>query len=526
MKLAVFHLMSFALICTGWFGSVSTLKAEVRLPSIFSSHMVVQQKKPIRIWGTASANEKVAVSVDGGDAVNATSAADGTWEAELAALDAGGPHTIKVTGSNTIELTDVLVGEVWVCSGQSNMEWPVAASNDPDLEIAATDFPQIRMISVPLLGTQEPRSTFVGEWKVCKPDTARDFSAVGYFFGRQLHQTLRVPVGLIDNAWGGSSCEAWIRRDLLEKDVENYGPLMDRWRNTEATFDYEKEMAKYKEALAKWETEAEAAKQAGKPEPGKRPNPPNNPLGNQHRPGNLYNGMLKPILGFPIRGAIWYQGESNAGRAYQYREMFPLMIQNWRDDWKQGEFPFYWVQLADFMNEQPNPVESNWAELREAQTLTMSKLPNTGEAVIIDIGEADDIHPRNKQDVAKRLARWALAKDYGIEIAHRSPAFKSVDRNGNKLVVTFDYVGGGLDPFDVGEVKGFAIAAQGQPFVWASAKVIAKDKIEVWSDSVSEPTDVRYAWADNPVCNLRSREGLPVTPFRSDARPGSTIDKK
>jgi sialate O-acetylesterase len=251
-----------------------------------------------------------------------------------------------------------------------------------------------------------------------------------------------------------------------------------------------------------------------------------------HRPANIYNGALKPTIGYGIKGAIWYQGESNAGRAYQYRDMFPLMIKSWRDEWAIGDFSFYWVQLADFMAEKPEPADSAWAELREAQTMTMTRLPNTGEAVIIDIGEGRDIHPRNKQDVAKRLARWALAKDYGVQLAHRSPQFKSMEKQGYKMVLTFDHVGNGLYSFDVQQPRGFAIAGEDKKFVWAQANILPAGpgapaaRVEVWSDSVQNPVAVRYAWADNPVCNLYSSDRLPVTPFRTDDWEGVTANAR
>ena len=244
------------------------------------------------------------------------------------------------------------------------------------------------------------------------------------------------------------------------------------------------------------------------------------------RPGNIYNGVLKPTIGYGIRGVIWYQGESNSGRAYQYRDMFPLLIQSWRDEWAQGDFPFYWVQLADFLAESSEPKDSAWAELREAQTMTLSRLPHTGQAVIIDIGEGRDIHPKDKQDVAMRLARWALARDYGLRIAHQSPTFKSMSIEGTKAVLTFEHVGRGLRAFDVNEPRGFAIAGGDHKFVWAKARISHPDTVEVWSESVSEPVAVRYAWADNPICNLYSSDGLPATPFRTDDWPGVTINNK
>jgi sialate O-acetylesterase len=328
---------------------------------------------------------------------------------------------------------------------------------------------------------------------------------------------------LIDNAWGGSAAEAWVRRDVLEADTQLV-PLMDRWKTTEATYNFSAITAEYESKLDEWKRGVEKAKAAGIALP-QRPKAPSNTLAGNQRLANLYNGVLNPIIGYGIRGVIWYQGESNAGRAYQYRHLFPLMIQNWRDAWQQGDFPFYWVQLADFKDEKTEPAESDWAELREAQTMTMSKLPNTGEAVITDLGEAHDIHPKNKQDVAKRLVRWALVKEYGYDLVYRSPLYKSYHVESKRSVVSFDHVDGGLDTFDVREPKGFAIAGADRKFVWAHAKILGKDTIEVWSDQVAEPLAVRYAWADNPVCNVQNTEHLPLTPFRTDNWPGVTVDK-
>ena len=498
---------------------VSQAVAEVRLPAIFGHHMVLQQNQPDRIWGWADPREEVTVTIDQ-QRKAAIAGHDGKWIVELDPIPAGGPYTLTIKGKNEIRFEDVLVGEVWVCSGQSNMEWPVSASNDPDLEARTAKYPKIRLITVPKVGTQDPQSDFNGAWKVTSPEAVSDFSAVGYFFGRQLHQTLDVPIGLIDNSWGGSACEAWVRRDLMASD-ERYTALLERWADTERNYDHQRAVAEYQSRLADWKVAEEKAKAAGQ-EPPQRPQQPSNPLTGNARPANIYNGMVKPVLGYGIRGVIWYQGESNASRAYQYRSLFPLMISNWRDEWKQGDFPFYWVQLADFRDEKPEPAESDWAELREAQTMTMSALPKTGEAVIIDLGEGQDIHPRNKQDVAKRLARWALASDYGVSIPYRSPIYRSMERQGNKIVVTFDHVGGGLRTFDTRDLRGFAIAGSDRKFVWAKANIVGGDKVEVWSDSVTDPVAIRYAWADNPVNNLRSREGLPVTPFRTDDWPGIT----
>ena len=499
----------------------SAARADVKLPAIFGSHMVLQQGQKDRVWGTADPGEPVTVTI-ANQSKSTKADNDGKWMVRLDPMMVGGPHTMTVKGKNAVTFDDVLIGEVWLCSGQSNMQMAVESVNDPELETRAADFPKIRLITVPQVGTQEPQSDFNGKWEVCNPETVKSFSAVGYFFGRQLHQTLGVPIGLIDDSWGGSACEAWVRKDLLEAD-EAYKPLLERWEQQEK--DLPEARARYEKALADYEAAAEKAKAEGKPAP-RRPQSPDDAMRGNHRPSNIYNGVLKPTIGYGLRGAIWYQGESNAGRAYQYRSLFPLMIKSWRDEWKIGDFPFYWVQLADFRAEKPEPAESDWAELREAQTLTMSKLPNTGEAVIIDLGEDKDIHPRNKQDVAKRLARWALARDYGIALNHQSPTYKSMEKDGNKITLTFDHVGGGLRPFDVQEPIGFAIASNDKKFVWAKAKVVGNNKVEVWADGVSEPAAVRYAWADNPVCNLYSQEGLPVTPFRTDDWPGLTVDAK
>lgn len=502
----------------------STVRADVKVPALFTDHMVLQQGQPNRVWGWADPGEEIKVAI--GDQQHATKAGDdGRWIVALQPLPVGGPHVLNIRGKNQIAIQDVLVGEVWVCSGQSNMQWSVNQSFDADIEKLGANFPKIRHITVPQVGTQEAQSNFNGSWQVCTPENIGDFSAVGFYFGRQLHQVLNVPIGLIDNAWGGSACEAWVPRELLAQQPELYGPLLDRWAAIEKRATDPEELAKFEAEVEAWKKASAEARAAGKPQP-RAPQGPDSQLRGQHRPGNLYNGVLHPILGYGIRGAIWYQGETNAGRAYQYRELFPLMIAKWREDWQQGDFPFYWVQLADFRAETSEPKESDWAELREAQTLTMDKLPKTGEAVIIDIGEGKDIHPRNKRDVGLRLARWALAKDYGVSIAHRSPRYKSLQIDGAKAILTFDHVGGGLRTFDVGEAIGFAVAGEDKKWVWAKGTVTGANTIEVTAPGVAAPVAVRYAWSDNPVCNVFSAEGLPLTPFRTDDWPGVTAMAK
>lgn len=484
--------MRRAVLAAVFCGFAMQATADVSLNSMFGDHMVLQQGIRNKVWGKAEPGEAVAVTL-GGQTHSTTAAADGTWHVMLDPVqDYGGPHTLTVKGRNTIAFDDVLIGEVWVCSGQSNMQWSVDQCADADLEKAAATFPGIRLISVPQVGTQEPQWTFNGQWKACSPETVGEFSAVGYCFGRQLHQTLGVPIGLIDNAWGGSAAEAWVKREKVAAHP-TLKAIHDRWLKTEAEGDA------------------------------------NNLTGNQ-RPGNIHAGVLTPSIGYGIRGVIWYQGESNAGRAYQYRELFPFLIASWREEWGLGDFPFYWVQLADYRDEKPEPAESDWAELREAQTMTMKALPNTGEAVIIDLGEGKDIHPMNKEDVGKRLARWALAETYKRPgITCRSPLYKAMEKQGAKIVLAFDHVPGGAQgwrPFDVQEPIGFTIAGEDRKFVVAKATILADGRIEVWSDAVADPVAVRYAWADNPVCNMYSSAGLPLTPFRTDDFKGVTADAR
>ena len=498
----------------------SPAQAEITLSNLFTDQMVLQQGKPVVVWGNAEKGEEVLISV-AGNSVSTTADNDGHFKASLPALKANsGPHQLVLEGTNKITINDVLVGEVWICSGQSNMAFSVNSANDPDLESLAAKYPRIRILSVPQVGSQQPQDNFQGAWQAVTPESVRNFSAVGYFFGRQLHQVLDVPIGLIDNAWGGSACEAWIPRRVLEE-TGQYSELLEKWDTLAASYDHEAAVEKYQVQLNAWQAKAKEARDAGKAVP-RRPRPPRNQLTGQHRPANLYNGVLNPVIGYGIRGAIWYQGESNSGRAFQYRDLFPLMIDTWRKKWGQDDFSFYWVSLADFQDEVSEPAGSNWAELREAQTLTMSTLPNTGEAIITDLGESHDIHPRNKQDVAKRLVRWALARDYGYDIVYRSPLYKSHEIKGNRVLVTFDHVGGGLDTHDVRQVLGFAIAGENQKFVNAEARIVGNNQVEIWSDDIDAPVAVRYAWAQNPVCNLQNREHLPATPFRTDHWKGVT----
>ncbi len=497
-------------------------RAEVRLPSVFSSHMVLQRERPVPVWGWADPGEEVTVAF-GGQTKQTVADEGGRWKVTLDPLSVGDPRSLVVEGANRVEVSDVLVGDVWLCSGQSNMEWPISATYNGDLERLGDGEPDIRLLTVGMAGTQQPLDDFDGAWVRCTPETLHNFSAVGYHFGKRLHQATGVPIGLIDNAWGGSACEAWIPVDKLAG-KKLYKPLLARWKAEETKVDEAAIREEYAKIHAEWKARMRKAVADGNPIPN-WPKPRHQLLG-QSRPGNLYNSMVAPIVPFAIRGTIWYQGESNAGRAEQYRDMFPLMVETWREAWGQGDFPFYWVQLADFMQEKDQPADSAWAELREAQTLALDRLPNSGQAVIVDVGEGKDIHPKDKQTVGDRLARIALADEYGMTVQNDSARLESFEGKDGGILLTLCDCGPGLTTFDTQQVQGFTIAGADQKWVQAKAEIVGKNQILVTSDQVPEPVAVRYAWADNPVCNLYSANGLPVTPFRTDDWPGVTAGKR
>jgi sialate O-acetylesterase len=651
---------------------VTPVFAEVTLPAIIGDNMVLQQDKKVRIWGWAQPKEQVTVTLSGH---KATAIADdkGHWETFVGPLKAGGPLEMTISGTNTLTIKNILVGEVWVCSGQSNMEWPLINARGGAETVAQANHPEIRLFTVQKATSAAPLEDVKGHWVVTSPENAGAFSAVGYFFGLELNQKLKVPVGLIHTSWGGTPAEAWTSHDALVA-VPELKPILDRYEDNlkglpQRQQEFERRLADWVhnnlyedtgnkgEALgyaasdtntSEWPsmnlpqfletaglkmdgsiwfrrevdipqawvgkplelnlsaiddfdttyfngtkvggignetansymvprrytvpaelvkagrnviavrvfdsageggfgsagkmaigpiggTEAEALPLTGawrykieteltpkSPDWGSRPEAPG-PT-NQNSPSVLYNAMLAPITPLTIRGAIWYQGESNAGRAYQYRTLFPLMIRNWRTAWGEGDFPFYFVQLANWQPIKDQPDESEWAELREAQTMTL-KEPQTGMAVIIDIGDTKDLHPRNKTDVGHRLALWALANTYGQKIEFAGPMFNSFSVDGEKVRVKFKHTAGGLKTSDGGAPKGFAIAGEDHKFVWAEAKIDG-DSIVLWSKDVAKPVAVRYAWADNPVTNLFNKIDLPASPFRTDDWPGVTISRK
>lgn len=493
--------------------------AEIKLPALVGDHMVLQQDAQANVWGTADPGEKVTVKLGAAEAA-AMADEQGAWSVRLSGLKSGAAGDMTISGSNTLTVNDVLVGEVWVCSGQSNMEWSVAASKDAQKEIAAATYPEIRLFTVPRNPSMEPVSTIDSGWKVCSPETVGTFSAVGYFFGRDLHEKMKAPVGLIHSSWGGTGAELWTPPEVIAAVPEFKERYLDRWEKIKAAYPEAKE--EYDRKLEEWKAAAEQAKAGGGPEP-RRPNPP--PAGGAlGAPGSLFNGMIEPLLPFTIRGAIWYQGESNAGDAKLYRALFPMMIQSWRVAWSKGglagsdnpEFPFLYVQLANFMARKQEPADSAWAELREAQLMTL-RLPRTGMAVAIDIGEEKDIHPKNKQEVGRRLALAAEATVYYIETEYSGPIFAGAQPEGDHIRLTFRF-GQGLKASDGSELKGFSVAGEDGKFHWAKVEIDG-DHVLVSSPDVPKPVAVRYGWADNPEVNLVNAAGLPASPFRSDAEP-------
>jgi len=494
--------------------------ADVKLPAVIGDNMVLQQGEKISIWGWARPGEEVMISVSWHSMRWAVTAdKEGKWAFKMNSPKVGGPYEMTISGKNVITIKNIMVGEIWVCSGQSNMQWPVKQLTNAEQEIAEANYPDIRLFTVTRKVAQQPQSDCEGNWTLCSPETVPDFSAVAYFFGKELHKQLDVPIGLIHTSWGGTTAEAWTRREVLESESD-FEPILKRY--DDAVANYPQANKEYEQKVEEWKQAVKKAKADGKTAP-RKPREPFGP-GSSHTPAGLYNAMIAPLIPYGIQGAIWYQGESNASRAYQYRKLFGSMIKNWRDDWGQGDFPFLFVQLANFRAVNPEPGESDWAELREAQLMTLD-LPSAGMAVIIDIGEADNIHPKNKQDVGKRLALWPLARTYGKQLVYSGPIYKSMKVEGNKITLTFDYVGGGLVAIPDEPLKGFAIAGADRKFVWADAKIDG-DSIVVSSNNVSEPVAVRYAWADNPVCNLYNKEALPASPFRTDDWPGVTIENK
>lgn len=490
-KLTSFLTLAMAL------ASVSSVSADVVLSKLFGDHMVLQQNQPIRIWGQADPGEQVTAEFAGMSA-SVKAGEDRRWRIDLPPMQADGKaHTLTVKGNNTLTLNDVLLGEVWICSGQSNMEWPPKKNiTNGKEEIAAATHPQIRLFNVPgHVSVPQPLEDPRGQWQICAPETIAEFSAVGYFFGRELQQQLNVPIGLVGTNWGGTRIEPWTP------------PVGFR------------AVPQLKEIANKLDAQKSADEAAPPARRGKR-----KPGGGG--PAEIYNGMVHALTPLSARGVIWYQGESNANDGLQYEYLKEALVKGWRSVFENENLSFHWVQLANYQQPRGEAAGGGWGPIREGQRRAL-RLPNTGMAVTIDIGNARDIHPRNKQDVGKRLSLWALAKDYGKDIIYSGPFYKSMKKEGGKIRIQFDHVGAGLmvaqkhglDPAvetPDAELTQFAIQDAAGEWHWAKA-AIDGDSVLVWHDDVKAPTHVRFGYQTNPAgTNLYNKDGLPASPFTTD----------
>ncbi len=479
------------------------LHAEVKLSTLFSDHMIVQRQRPVHVWGIADPGEGVAVSFRG---ESKTTSADrlGRWNVYLAPTEAGGPFEMTVRGKNALILHDVLVGDVWLASGQSNMEFPMRTVDNSDAEISAAKYPKIRLLLVKKTYSDYPRSDVdVIPWTDCNPASVADFSAVAYFFGREIHQRQKVPIGLIDATWGGTPVEAWTSLPALTADAG----LMPVFAARAAIMNQQEESLL---SIEDEERQVEEAKSAGTPVPkfswhGNM---------NSWAPAALYNGMISPLTAFAIRGVIWYQGETNSRLnlvPQMYERVFPKIIQDWRNAWGEGDFPFLYVQLANFTS---TNLE-DWATIREAQRKALA-LRKTAMVVTIDIGNPEDVHPTNKQDVGARLALAGRAVAYGEAIEYSGPLFRGMSSDGSALRLWFDHDTGGLQTKG-GGLRGFEIAGDDGLFHSAEATIEGANVV-VSSAAVPGPTMVRYAWANNPDCNLYNGARLPASPFQASLK--------
>lgn len=482
--------------------------AEVKPAAIFADGMVLQREMPVPVWGTAAAGEKVSVAV-AGQMVETTAGPDGRWLVRLAAIKAGGPFELKIDGTNHLTVKDVLLGEVWVAGGQSNMEMHVDQSAGGAEAAAAANDTQIRFFKVGGALPFEPTRDFSGNWQTATPENVKSWSAAAYFFAKDLRAALGVPVGVIQNAVGWTPAEAWTSREALAAEPE-LKPIVDRWDHWTAAYPKAKEI--YDHAHAQWQSAADAAKASGKPAPPEPPAPSNPSF--IHHASVLFNGMVNPLIPYSIRGVIWYQGETNASRADQYRRLFPVMINDWRSRWGEGDIPFIFVQIAPL---DAGPVDR--AELRDAQREALS-LNKTAMVVTVDIGMAKDEHPKNKQEVGRRLALAAEKLAYGKDVIASGPLYQRMAIEGDKIRLKFTEVAGGLS-FRDSEVKGFTIAGADQQFHPAKV-VIDGDTVVVSSESVSSPKAVRYAFANFPEYSLFNSARLPASPFRTDDWPLTT----
>lgn len=493
--------------------STYSASADVTLPALITDNMVLQQQTTVALWGWAAPGEAVTVTTSWQKApVKATADAQGSWLVRVPTTKAGGPYTLTFQGKNRLKVSNVLLGEVWLCSGQSNMNFPIAKGsskwmtgvlNEAEV-VPKAKYPAIRMFTVAQKVADAPKRDVQGSWVVCSPQTVGAFSAVAYFFGQEIHETLSVPVGLIHSSWGGTPAESWTRQEVLAKNPE-LRPILTRY-DLGLT-----QRPAYEAALTAWKAEKEANPASKAPKPAE----PQKATSNKS-PYKLYNGMIRGLEPYTLRGVIWYQGESNAERAWQYRTLFPALIANWRQDWQQPELPFYFVQIAPHKGQNP--------EIREAQLRTMQQVPHTGMVVTTDVGDSLDIHPRNKQTVGHRLALWALSHDYGAKkLAYSGPIYQRMSVAQGKIKLQFDHAAG-LQAKG-GPLREFTIAGPDSVFRPAQA-VVEGNAVVVWNDAVPQPVAVRFGWRKSPMPNLFNAAGLPASPFRTDAWRTPTQGKR
>lgn len=488
-------------------GLAASLHADVTLPAVISDHMVLQQGAEAPIWGWADPGESVTVKI--GAATKSTTAdSEGDWSIKLPIQQPGDPTTLTISGKNEITIQDVLIGEVWLGSGQSNMAMTVSRSLHFDEEKAKSDLPQIRQFKENSASANEPQKQGKGAWIICTPNTVGNFSGTLFFFGRDVHQSLGVPVGLINSSVGGTPIEAWIDVDAQRATpaLASYFAIVDE---TVARMTSPEAMAQHQKQLAAWEKKAAAAKAEKKPAP-RKPLDPRDVAGRKGNIGGLYNGKIAPLVPYTIKGALWYQGEANSTpeKAGFYQHQLPLLVSDWRKKWG-SDFPFAWAQLPNF-----GDASRDWPTMREAFLKTLS-LPKTGMAVTIDVGDAKDIHPKNKQAVGQRLALWALGTVYGKDVpATSGPLPAGHEIQGSEVMLKFTHTNGGLVAKG-GDLTGFIIAGEDQQWHPATARIDGETVI-VSSPEVSSPTAVRYAWENDPQCNLFNGGGLPASPFRTD----------
>jgi sialate O-acetylesterase len=506
--------------------------ADIRLPAVIGDHMVLQQQRRVPLWGWADPGETVRVQASWSTAaITITAGPDSRWQVELSTPVAGGPHTLTIAGKTVITLKDVLVGEVWLCSGQSNMQMPLRhptpGYTDPVLnheqEIANADHPDIRLFLVPYTASDVPLEEGKGEWKRCTPESVERFTAIGYFFGRELRERLGLPIGLVSASQGASALESWTSHDVLAGDAE-YAPILERYQD--ALRDLPAAMRKFEADTKAWE--------ALSPEQQAIQVRPWRPFGDYKfcAPSTLYNGMIHPVIPFALRGVIFYQGEENAIWTLDYHKLFARMIRSWRDAWKNPDLRFLYAQLTSYDVNQLTPIarywvewhpngakkasisDDSWARVQEAQLKTLD-VPHTGMAVTIDLGHPTNIHPPQKQEVAHRLALWALAKTYRKPSVYSGPIYRSMHRNGDRAVIAFEPLQSPLAAKGVSFLKGFTVAGEDRVFRAAQARIDG-DEVIVWSAEVRRPVAVRYAWGSYPEHSLANEAGLPASPFRTD----------